>query len=562
MGTAAVQRRRRAALVSTCLVLALATISTAQACTSYIVAAHASTDGSVLIGRNDDGEGAVAPNWLVHHPARDGPAPFTANLNSLTLLLPGPGLAYFSLPSGPLADPSSGRNTTGEAAGWNSAGVAVSATESIYNSAAALAADPFNEVDGIIEDAIPSLLLPQATSARHAVQLLGDLVTQRGAGEAFGVLAGDAEEAWYLETGSGHHWLAQRVPRRQYFVSANQGRLQEADLGDTSSTLSSPGLLRFAEEAGLWDPHSGRPFNFFSTFMRDGPQDTDYSHPRLCLLHRLWGSLPTASACANIRKLPTFAQPWPRTLGVRDVKAAMRNHWDGSSHDPYLHQHPDEPWRPIALLRTSMAHVTQLRPLSANLPDALSIITHVSLATPKLAPFIPLYKGLPPHALPPELTAAKERRPDGVSLFWRARRLQALVFRDWKRLAGPAATAIVAFERRLEERDLPKFERSTYARAVDKGGEAGGERALAALTAHVCQQAGKLLDRLAADAADALGLPGVPSDQDMLEMLEEAAEAYSFEPAESSSSGRGVRYAAAGIGLAGGGGGGSSIAAS
>lgn len=165
MGTAAVQRRRRAALVSTCLVLALATISTAQACTSYIVAAHASTDGSVLIGRNDDGEGAVAPNWLVHHPARDGPAPFTANLNSLTLLLPGPGLAYFSLPSGPLADPSSGRNTTGEAAGWNSAGVAVSATESIYNSAAALAADPFNEVDGIIEDAIPSLLLPQVRRA-------------------------------------------------------------------------------------------------------------------------------------------------------------------------------------------------------------------------------------------------------------------------------------------------------------------------------------------------------------------------------------------------------------
>jgi hypothetical protein len=137
-----------------------------------------------------------------------------------------------------------------------------------------------------------------------------------------------------------------------------------------------------------------------------------------------------------------------------------------------------------------------------------------------------------------------------------------LSVQDWKRLAGPAATAIVAFERRLEEWDLPKFERSTYARAVDKGGQAGGERALAALTAHVCQQAGKLLDRLAAKAADALGLPGVPSDQDMLEMLEEAAEAYSFEPAESSSSGRGVRYAAAGIGLAGGGGGGSSIAAS
>ena len=43
----------------------------------------------------------------------------------------------------------------------NEAGVAVSATESIYNSAAALVADPYNEAAGIIEDAIPSLLLPQ-----------------------------------------------------------------------------------------------------------------------------------------------------------------------------------------------------------------------------------------------------------------------------------------------------------------------------------------------------------------------------------------------------------------
>lgn len=35
---------------------------------------------------------------------------------------------------------------------------------------------------------------------------------------------------------------------------------------------------------------------------------------------------------------------------------AMRNHWDGSSHDPYLHANPQEPFRPIALLRTGMGH--------------------------------------------------------------------------------------------------------------------------------------------------------------------------------------------------------------
>jgi dipeptidase len=183
------------------------------------------------------------------------------------------------------------------------------------------------------------------------MELLGALVSERGAGEAFGVLAADAREAWYLETASGHHWLAQRVPHGSFFVSANQGRFQEADLDDPASTLSSPGLLRFAAEAGLWDPSCGRPLSFFAAFMRDGPHDTDYSYPRVCLLQRLWGALqPPAGACNDMTAQPTFLEPQPRKLGVRDVKAAMRNHWDGSSHDPYLHANPDEPWRPIALL--------------------------------------------------------------------------------------------------------------------------------------------------------------------------------------------------------------------
>lgn len=49
----------------------------------------------------------------------------------------------------------------GESVGVNSAGVALSATESIYNSKAALAADPYVTDSGVIEDAIPSIILPQ-----------------------------------------------------------------------------------------------------------------------------------------------------------------------------------------------------------------------------------------------------------------------------------------------------------------------------------------------------------------------------------------------------------------
>lgn len=71
-------------------------------------------------------------------------------------------------------------------------------------------------------------------------------------------------------------------------------------------------------------------------------------------------------------------------------------------------------------------------------PDGLSVITYTAMATPKFSPFIPLYKGLPGDAMPPELAAApKPGQMDGVSIFWRVRRLQALIFQVRKgRLVG------------------------------------------------------------------------------------------------------------------------------
>ncbi|SUH38247.1 pathogenicity island encoded protein: SPI3 [Salmonella enterica subsp. enterica] len=58
-------------------------------------------------------------------------------------------------------------NAMGEA-GFNSAGVGMSATETIYNGRAALAADPYVTKTGITEDAIESVILPVAQSRVRA----------------------------------------------------------------------------------------------------------------------------------------------------------------------------------------------------------------------------------------------------------------------------------------------------------------------------------------------------------------------------------------------------------
>lgn len=360
--------RTAASLAAAPLLLLLGTaLRPAGACTSIIIGREASADGSIFIARSDDGEDAhTDTNHLVYHPPREAPALFRSNINRLALELPGPGLAYFGWPN-IRADPAQGRNASGESNGVNSAGVALSATESIYNKPEALKADPYKKEDGIIEDAIPSLLLPQMRSAREGAALLGQLVSERGAGEGFGVLFADGREAWYLETASGHHWLAQRIPRHAVFVSANQGRFQEVDLADQSSAIASPGLVEFATKAGLYDPDAGRPFNFTAAFMVDAPHDTTYDYPRIHEMQGLFGG-PNA----RIVGMPVFLRP-ARKVQPRDVFQAMRLHFEGTPHDAYMLQNPREPFRPIVLLRTGLAHVTQVRPTGSGLPDGLSV---------------------------------------------------------------------------------------------------------------------------------------------------------------------------------------------
>lgn len=164
--------------------------------------------------------GSAAGPKATHAPPRPNRLPRHV---ALQVLLPAGAHGYLSMPI-ILPSPPQGRNASGESAGFNSAGVAVSATESIYNSPAALAADPYVP-SGVSEDAIPSLALPLARSARHGARILGRLVEHLGASEGFGVLLADGSEAWYLETASGHHWLAQRVPHGSIFVAGNQARL-------------------------------------------------------------------------------------------------------------------------------------------------------------------------------------------------------------------------------------------------------------------------------------------------------------------------------------------------
>ena len=95
-------------------------------------------------------------------------------------------------------------------------------TESIFARDDALAIDPYNKASGITEDDIPDVLLSRCTTAREACALLGRIIEEAGCGEGFGVGFVDSKEVWYLETGTGHQWIAHRTPADKYMPRATR----------------------------------------------------------------------------------------------------------------------------------------------------------------------------------------------------------------------------------------------------------------------------------------------------------------------------------------------------
>ena len=151
--------------------------------------------------------------------------------NGLAVPVPDAGYAYSAMPDaagGIEASSGIGDHFFFEERGINARNVAISATNSMTTNTLAAAADPFVSV-GIAESIIPTLILPQAESARHAVRLLGSYVERYGASEPNGVLIGDTAECWYVEIGSAHIWIGVRVPDQTYVAVANGLRVHDVD---------------------------------------------------------------------------------------------------------------------------------------------------------------------------------------------------------------------------------------------------------------------------------------------------------------------------------------------
>lgn len=387
------------------------------ACTTIIVGKSASLTGKTMIARTSDTiDARRGKNFQIYH-----------DVNGEKSYI---GLPYHDLEADPAFDMAQVIT--------NRYGVSVSATETIQSSPQSLRLDAptWNKL-GVSEPSIPSIVMPDAKSAREAVRILGRAIEQYGVygNKGFGVLIADSEGAWYLETLSGHQWVAIQIPEQVYFVAANgPGQIQEYLPNQYVYEMSHyQGMtpITFAVKKGVAVETEGT-FNFRSTYADVGNADNRaVNYIRLAYLQHYFNpsTFSFDDAVLDKGEYPMFLKP-EHLISVADLKTVQASHYeDFSVYDPYTRFNKNEKERPfyypIANLRTSNGHVTVIDNGFNEGDHNITNVEYIALGMPTVSFYVPIYYGV--TTIPIGLTGASNKA-DNRTLFWEFRKLQTLVF--------------------------------------------------------------------------------------------------------------------------------------
>ena len=403
-------------------------------CTTIIIGQEQTADGSMIVARSEDWDAMEAKNYEIFEDTDNGPREFVAKDSPFRCELPEKALGYSAL---------SPYNLHGHwgSAGFNTAGVGMSATESIFSSDEVLKHDPLVE-NGVAENSVFNITLPYVHTAREGVERLGMLIEKYGIAEGFGIGFVDSKEIWYLETACGHRWLACRMPKDQYFVTGNQSRFRTYDPNDKENYLASADLIEFAEKHGLYNPAQGS-FDFHEAYARDIKLDTTYNYPRVWGLQQFFS--PEIKNDVTKNTFPVFAKA-AHKVTLTELRTAFRFHYDNTEHDPYLNSNPKEPYRPVSIFRTTQTHLLQVRP---ELPQAIGCVNYVAMGMADLGVFLPLYQGITSY---PEAYTKGNGESSDDSAYWKFRKIMVLGMTNYNKYAPVIKEAYAKFEAETDQR--------------------------------------------------------------------------------------------------------------
>ncbi len=324
-------------------------ISSALACTNFIVTRGASTDGSAMVSYAADSHQLYGA--LYHTPAGK--------------YAKGAMMPVYEWDSGKyLGDIPQVRQTYSTIGNMNEHSLIIG--ETTYGGRSELE-DKTGRID---YGSLIYITLQRAKTAREAIECIVDLANTHGymsSGESFSIV--DTEEAWIMELigkgfkddGKGGNarkgivWVARRIPDGYVSAHANQARITTFPLDDKENCMYAPDVISFAREMGYF---SGKDEEFS---FADAYAPLDFGAMRGCEA-RVWAFFRTVADDMDKyvdyamghnaqNRMPLWVQPRAK-VSPKVVFDCMRDHYEGTpmdmttdagaggSHCPYR-------WRPM-----------------------------------------------------------------------------------------------------------------------------------------------------------------------------------------------------------------------
>ncbi len=398
-------------------------------CTGIFFGSETTTSGDTFIGRSEDLNGNNRKDFhyvpaAEHDPEKDFFQDFDSHTD-FKYPMPKKTVGYTAVHDDPSAwdiseeDVKNGAYYFSYAAnGINDNGVAVTATTTTYMNEAASAVDPLIDNNGLSEAALGDVILSQAENPRHACEVVGKIINEKGAGEGYQFYAGNGKETWMFSTLSCHEWIAFRIPNDKVMINPNIGGLQyKVDLNDPETCIHSEKMLSLAVDNGFAKYYEDGTFNPFSTYgnYKGGTGNNGGVNSRLWQGYNyLTGSAEKADAL--VEEHPLFFTPEKkfdtfevlRMLGYTgsgtkfDADQAISG-WMGAWGDSvpqdqlirpaYGRNESGATVYPIGNMNQLQTHVFQVRQ-NEKLPEGLRIVEWMSMGPATYGVLLPYYGGL------------------------------------------------------------------------------------------------------------------------------------------------------------------------
>jgi dipeptidase len=270
------------------------------------------------------------------------------------------------------------------------------------------------------------LAMERGGTAREAIRVMGELAEKHGygatdSGEMLAVA--DPKEVWVFEimpagplwtptSGKpGAVWCAQRVPDDHVSVCPNESRIGEIDLKNTEYFMASPNVVQAAVDMKLYDPKSGKPFNWKRAYSPNPVSAAGTHGARV----RLWRFLDLAAPSQKFSPetmnmdFPFSVKP-DKKISVADVMAMTRDKCEGTpffpargiqggpfsnpNYLPYGFDLEGKKYDTPRIINVNRAEYVTITQSRGWLPDPVGGIVWLGLGNQDTSCFMPLYAGM------------------------------------------------------------------------------------------------------------------------------------------------------------------------